>query len=449
MKKQRGAMSLLITGMLLVGALLFSLGSAKNVFYQTKRAQNEVEARKDHWAAEGGLECAFTHANLDNAKPTMTVADCNLDDLDSLIVSGSTKLSITSKAGNRQVARQLIVSGVSSSSTGVIKSASNLYLSGSVAMLADPASKSTAENEWKCELVRFKTGLDILGAITNQGIGTGLNTPYSTFPTSSSQTCKSTHQTTGITLGLTQNAAELVANGTIGNDFKHDPLMTPFKDTFNVERSQWLDVMYDDNVFRIGTGLPSDKPSKVEDLPVASTLIANCGAKISNAINDGNRVIWVYGGCEISDTTNLQDAIDSLPERKSVALIIHNGIFAVDSALSFKGLLYHFVDDDLGFAPTQSAWESVSDINLKGALFGAAEAHNGVAGQKGIPYNQVSLFNNGSFKPSGGYVLDAPGTYAIFNGSLHALYNRDNLRDALKPFTGGSIAWIEGSWRDY
>ncbi|MFA0350859.1 hypothetical protein AB4486_28550, partial [Vibrio sp. 10N.222.55.C6] len=45
----------------LVTALMLTFGSYRSVFYQIKRSQNEVEARKQHWEAEGGLECGFTY----------------------------------------------------------------------------------------------------------------------------------------------------------------------------------------------------------------------------------------------------------------------------------------------------------------------------------------------------------------------------------------------------
>ena len=63
MKSQQGMATLMITSLLLVVALLFSLASYKNLFYQIKRSQNEVLAKQAHWQAEGGLECAFSLFN--------------------------------------------------------------------------------------------------------------------------------------------------------------------------------------------------------------------------------------------------------------------------------------------------------------------------------------------------------------------------------------------------
>ena len=65
MRYQQGAITLLITALLLVAILVLSLASYKNVFFQAKRAQNEIISRQQHWAAEGGLECAYSLAVLD------------------------------------------------------------------------------------------------------------------------------------------------------------------------------------------------------------------------------------------------------------------------------------------------------------------------------------------------------------------------------------------------
>ena len=52
MKKQQGAAALLVVSVLLVVALMMSLGSYKSLFYQIKRANNQIEARQEHWRAE-------------------------------------------------------------------------------------------------------------------------------------------------------------------------------------------------------------------------------------------------------------------------------------------------------------------------------------------------------------------------------------------------------------
>ncbi|MEL7293274.1 MAG: hypothetical protein AAGJ67_15310 [Pseudomonadota bacterium] len=54
----RGAITLLMTSVLLAVTLMISLAMMKTVFYQVKRAQNELKQRQLHWRAEGAVECA-------------------------------------------------------------------------------------------------------------------------------------------------------------------------------------------------------------------------------------------------------------------------------------------------------------------------------------------------------------------------------------------------------
>lgn len=66
---QQGIMTLFMTSLLLSAALVITLGSYKALFYQIKRAQNEVKARQQFWIAEGGLECIFSLANTSHQLP--------------------------------------------------------------------------------------------------------------------------------------------------------------------------------------------------------------------------------------------------------------------------------------------------------------------------------------------------------------------------------------------
>lgn len=66
---QQGIMTLFMTSLLLSAALVITLGSYKALFYQIKRAQNEVKARQQFWIAEGGLECIFSFANTSHQLP--------------------------------------------------------------------------------------------------------------------------------------------------------------------------------------------------------------------------------------------------------------------------------------------------------------------------------------------------------------------------------------------
>ncbi|WP_259556973.1 hypothetical protein [Vibrio harveyi] len=71
MRNQQGAAALLVVSVLLVAALMMSLGSYKSLFYQIKRANNQIESRQEHWLAEGAVECAWAQFKLSKSVPAV------------------------------------------------------------------------------------------------------------------------------------------------------------------------------------------------------------------------------------------------------------------------------------------------------------------------------------------------------------------------------------------
>ncbi|MFV0576337.1 MAG: hypothetical protein ACK5NC_13130 [Vibrio sp.] len=56
---QQGAITLFVTGLLLVTSLVMTIASYKQAHLQIKQVQNQLLARKAYWFSEGGIECAF------------------------------------------------------------------------------------------------------------------------------------------------------------------------------------------------------------------------------------------------------------------------------------------------------------------------------------------------------------------------------------------------------
>lgn len=90
MKWQRGAISLLTTAVLLLALLLLVLGSYRAVFYQIKISQNEVEARRIHWLAEGAVECLYAYIQVSGVNPDRLLigsSDSHFDAMQALCLS--------------------------------------------------------------------------------------------------------------------------------------------------------------------------------------------------------------------------------------------------------------------------------------------------------------------------------------------------------------------------
>lgn len=61
--KQKGAITLFVTSLLLVASLVMTLASYRHTHLQIKQVQNQLISRKAHWLSEGGIECAFAVIN--------------------------------------------------------------------------------------------------------------------------------------------------------------------------------------------------------------------------------------------------------------------------------------------------------------------------------------------------------------------------------------------------
>lgn len=409
--QQSGMTTLLITSMLLIVALLFSLASYKNLFYQIKRTQNEVLARQAHWAAEGGLECGFAQikkaGNISDAKPTFI--DCkrtlNLADVD---VDDETMVSTYDNLAKATINKKIKFKRGSSS--GAIKSSSDIYINGSsLFSTVDPGELKY--DGWECVAIRYKNIFSARAGAINNGVK--IAKPYLSF-IDKGMDCKNANKTT------------IGTNGPFGSDFLKDESLEPFEDLFNEKRSNWNRVKTDLNFVII------DDPLNLID---GNKVISSCGMKIAKEVKDNtNRRLWVDGSCEIKDTEIdlLKDAFNTNSE--PILLLIHDGIFAINGSMNFPGMLYHL---NTSFTPTALFWDNFDAKSYFGnySLFPGLEKKNTVYHQRG------------SFLFSGGQVLDSPGYAAYFDQALNFSFNRDNIDKVVNPYY--STEWQQGSWHDF
>ncbi len=423
MKHQKGAVTLLYTAMLLIAILTLSIASYKNVFFQAKRAQNEITSRQLHWAAEGGLECAFAEIQALKALPT--------DFLNCLSLSGAeitpdigSPLILNSYYGNTNIKKTVLMPG--NRSSGALKSSSNLYFKGSFNFLPDPGSLSATADKWECMAVRYKNIFELFGTIGNSQFVA--NQPYSGFPTG--QSCVADHWT---------HAALRISD--TKNDFFQDINLEPFEDLFGTPRNEWMDVMYDENFARIPSGLGDVKPSNGV-LPISTQYLTDCADKIVDQVNDGKDLIWIYGSCELAndsttsrtDLDKIETAIDNKFPGAGIVLVIQDGIFSVKGAHEFPGMIYHFESVPSAYTPSSTIWDTML-------------SHQGNPIPSAVPLDKTMYYQSGSFVPLGGYVMDAPGKYAVFGSSMNFRYNRDVVENALNKIR--KIKWLKGSWHDF
>lgn len=416
--QQSGMTTLLITSMLLIVALLFSLASYKNLFYQIKRTQNEVLARQAHWAAEGGLECGFAQIQKAGNISDAILTDCN-NGQELTLSTDNGKSVLTSETDNKykKIAKTIVAGGARSS--GVIKSSADLYFNGDHQYFPDPNMK-ISENGWACSLLRYKRSLYIHNKSWSKLSNVGFNDKYK--PSNDfiigSNICDNEYKT-----------EYSLINKVFKKDVVNEVDMDLFKETFSTKRKDWK-LVRDGNVF---INFKIKKPN-------------DCGNEIAGKISKDNRYIWATGDCFI-DQLGLDALSKKSTEAEGVFVLLHNGILSITGTSdSYKGIIYHF-KDNIEYIDTTSSWNSapkvVQDIVFSNDMYAASNADLDPNTMKKMMF----FYMVGAFTPNGGFIFDTPNQLSYFNLSLKMSYNGDLLNDLLAPF--GKPTWQQGSWHDF
>lgn len=421
--QQSGMTTLLITSMLLIVALLFSLASYKNLFYQIKRTQNEVLARQAHWAAEGGLECGFAQIQKAGNISDEILTDCN-DGQALTLSTDDGKSVLTSETDNKykKIAKTIVAGGAKSS--GVIKSSADLYFNGSYVFYPDPGNLRSTYS-WDCILLRYRDNVFIHDdGNVNNGFGNAdlehSYPPYLDFFKDSYN-----HKCSSSTVANYRTPLKTKKPSLFESDIQKEPMMDLFKETFGVSRDDWMSVR-----------------SRSEFVEVDPN--NNCGEEISKAVNKDKRHVWVNGNC-ILDSQGVASVQTKAASLNGLFLLIHNGIFSFDGASELNALVYHFNNDYNPLNGSVNAW-SLTDLDTKVLSDDMYKPTEGTLSATEIQ-NKVVFYMYGSFVPSGGFILDTPEYVSYFNASGNFSFDGELITDLLAPF--GKPRWVQGSWHDF
>ena len=431
--KQQGAATLLVTALLLLVSLVITLISYKNVFFQIKRAQNEIEARQYHWVLEGGLECVYTkvHIDKDISKLTTTPADTtNYLKGDCIESFKTTDITVTDLSGKQLLIEPRIEDGSSivkvgkildmssGRSSGAIKSTADLFIHGAI-VISPPDPGGEQKAGWECMAIRYSNDLKMSAGIANNQFYDPINRPFSKF-NANSKHCLDTHKTTDIL--------------NLKNDFYKDAQLSPFEEMFHQPASEWQKVKDDPNYqFEV---LNMAKLTKNESVDELATF---CGEMIEELIEDGHIRIWVEGNCGIEGDV-LKEVTEASQDTTGVLLVVHNGVLSLKKEGNpkidpFKGALFHFND---GFTPTPSDWAGLQLNTVKGSFETLSSDHK--------DFEKIAYLQVGAFVFTGGQILDMDNQVAYFNGAVNFHYNGDIL-DSI--FGASNPRWLKGSWNDF
>lgn len=434
----QGFATLLITVMLLSSALLVTLSLCRNLFFQIKRAQNEVRASQQFWMAEGGLECVYSLIQNEHRLPSEPYyPECGSAVRFSYDEPERGRLVITAEAGYRRVSKTL---RTATPSSGVVQATSRLLFTAGIALNPDPG-RALENNQWACTLLRYRADLVVRRYLSNTGLQPP---PFSAGNALLHQRCDSNYVTHLLSSDVLNPAA-------MKKDVIRDETLTPFEDLFGVPRADWFKVMADEQVSKIAAILLTGDDGRLrftqQNLPTAER-IPDCGDQIRRQLLAGHDLLWVYGSCYLSasDVSQLRETIRlNARLQQGIVLVLHNGLFATKGTLTFPGMIVHLIssssDGTPDFTPGKELWDALnpslavdleSRASLNGSDLPAMTVHN------------TAYFDQGGFYPTGGYVLDAPGTYAVFTSPFDFHFEPDAAESALNKIR--AFNWQAGSW---
>ncbi len=405
---QRGVITLLMTSILLIVTLIVTLGSYKALFYQIKRAQNEVKARQHHWLAEGAIECAFAQFRENDFVPQV-VTDCGSGQ--GVIASFQPTTHgqrVVAQSNHSSVQKEILLT--QSVKPGAMQSSADLYFHSS-AIFSPPDPGERSQHGWECVALRYHHRF-YAPVIDNKGVING-GKPYTDFENPMGKDCVRTHKTIG------------ASTSRLGRDFVKDEESSLFEQFFNVPAQQYDRVKQREQITVI-EGQGADK--RVND----------CGSVLANHIQTGKHYLWVEGSCEIK-RSEYNQLVNATSITEGVLILVHDGIFSVmgkpeqgTTSQPFKGVLFHFNTE---FTAHPSKWQGFEADNYLNHASSVVENS----------YRKIATYyQHGAFPFSGGLYFDTPGQAAVFYDSIELQFNRDvinNVQTHVNP-----PRWKQGSW---
>jgi len=404
---QNGVATLVIVSVLLMVTLVVTMGSYKSLFYQIKRAQNEIKARQDHWLAEGAIECAFAQFKQNNKVPPL-VTDCDSGQgVIAQFIATSSGQRIAAYSDYSSLQKEILSTGEVKS--GAMQSSADLFFYSS-ATFSTPDPGELTPKGWECVALRYRNRF-YASVVDNKGVIHGKK-PFEGFD-SKGRDCAPTHKTTSASWGY------------LGGDFVKDENLSLFEQFFNVPPAEHDRVKKKESITVVeGSGIPK--------------VIHNCGKVLTDNIRAGNPYLWIEGSCEIKQS-EYNDLISAADTTDGVLIVVHEGVLSLmgkpnngANSQPFKGVLFHFNSEFVARPAHWSGFEANQNLNHSPSV--VHESYRTIA----------SYYQFGSFTFSGGQYFDTPGQAAVFNDALDFRFNSDVI-DSIQ----GNInppKWKQGSW---
>ena len=441
--QQSGMTTLLITSMLLILALLFSLASYKNLFYQIKRTQNEVLARQAHWIAEGGLECSFVELKQKNIRPTdpgfskkCTVL-APISELSigySLLTIDQSEYELISRYSKAEVQHDVSKS-INYGGGGVLstlETSASVELKGSQHFVPNSTEEKNNEGDFYCKTItsggvvsfKYTGGTDDHFLTTDSSTSIHAGGPLEAVKFS----CASDYRSNLFDLNHLPDYGNVSIKG---RDVVENATVDIFKSIFGRDISEYAQVMTEIENDPKGIVIGQDISDRT-----AKGWVKECNQLVKDSYVKGKRRIWVHGSCALDKNpfgSELNATIDD-----SIQLIFFDGLVLLEAVSNIHGLIYQYVSNDFD---VRSGWldlfDNTSAIGVTPTGFQIDKVNDG-------EYDKSVINVRGSVYIDGGIGIDAPNKTINIEGSIIPSYNKSKVTKYSKQ-----MKWQQGSWHDF
>ncbi|MEL0609580.1 hypothetical protein [Vibrio echinoideorum] len=442
-RKQRGVVTLLVTSVLLVGALVVTLGTYRSVFHQIKVAQNEVQGRQDHWRSEGGLECTYSYL-LELDKTIADIKDTSTRPADfpdwcspyatqpQIDISNSAVSSayIVASSVNSQSLYKTIKES-SQLGSGAIQSTGPIEIIGTLSLKPTVKEDPISDNEYECVSVSFADlftyQYDATHGDSGQALGLEVLDPSASGPFSGFDgVCHSDYKTQ-IPKASSGSSYSIYApdyyQGTnplpFKKDFNPDPNMNPFYTFFGIAKT-------DQNIVELSQDAEMFKHIQLLDA-------TECGSEIMSHFTSGQtKGLWIEGNCHIN-------AAVAAANNQSQLLVVQDGVLALNGAMTYNGVIYHLVDYQKSYVKDRvdDFWKDLATPNVFAPFI--KDINNISVEKKSVGIQFASGL------PSGGLIFDSPLGVTTIVGDMDLDFRAESNPNDLPSF----CQWKRGSWNDF
>ncbi|KGK10531.1 hypothetical protein BOO29_09950 [Vibrio navarrensis] len=440
---QQGVATLLITSILLSVALVITLGSYKTLFYQIKRAQNEVKSRQDHWLAEGGLECLFTYVKEDVSRIVSVIPDDHTEldgicknslKLKKLYVSdlSSSTYRIHAKTQNDWSNLEKIFSKSTSKGKGAIQTTSRLTTFGQLNVKPDANGGPNEAGKYECVSITYKYSYTIKAPSSESKYITQRideNALYAGSPAGDCTSNTTTNATVEKETSITKTDKPETSDSRLKDDFVYNSDADPFNSFFGYKKTP-------ENIAKVKSSFP-------EAGRINITNAKNCKTVIENAFKYVDKV-WLTGDCVIEGALSLPSK-DSSGNDKNYTLVIQDGMFANFGSTVFQGSIFHLVDkskEKFNSENINNYWDSLFYNKVVQGEHTSKVATTLQSAEQYITSGETVYVDAGSFYAVGGYGFDSDGLGVSIAGSMSLTFDSRKRPTSIS----NNIQWQEGSW---